>query len=137
MNKTGTVDRVFAVVAGIVMAAGGIKRALAHEGKKLRRGAGERRCALRSVVRVRDLRVVRNRIPRKAERRRGHDDAGGSSVANVASEARVGHYIIGPATLVVKAERVSAREGHANAFTDHERQGSSHARNDQTILARS
>src|SRR5262249_8381434 len=43
MNKAGAVDRVFAVVAGVMMAAAGIDGALPYERKALRVGVDGRR----------------------------------------------------------------------------------------------
>ena len=52
MNQARAVDRVFAVIARVVMAAGNINGALPHEREQLCRRAGELRRGLRRIVRI-------------------------------------------------------------------------------------
>src|ERR1041385_710909 len=88
VNQTGAVNRIFAVVAGIVMSAGSINGALSDAREPLRRRAIERRGGLN---RVDVVAVAGNCRPRETKRGLRQGDAGGRGVANCMGKAGVRH----------------------------------------------
>ena len=132
MDQSGAVDRVFAVITGVVMAAADVDFAGADERVKAGVGIFElRRCvAWIFLGRSRDLRddflgalefEIRN--------------FGGSGVAGIVNESRKGQDVVRAAALVVKTERVSAREIGQSSIIYLKRIRGTHSGNTQPIGA--
>ncbi len=135
MNQAGAVDRVLAVIAGVMVAAGYVDGSLIDERKELRGRARERGGNLRWVVRVERVGVAGDRGPGKGIGRRRGGHTGRRGVAFVMNKARVGQCRVGAAALMIKAQGVGAGKGHSQSRIDREGQRSAQDRHHQAILA--
>jgi hypothetical protein len=112
------VDGVFAVIARVVVSTGNIDFAGVHERIKARGNAAEARRGVARVVRVIGGEIREGGIHGGEG---GAGDVGGRGVAGFVNVARERQGIIRAATLMVNAERVSARVERRHAFIDAER----------------
>ena len=101
MNQARAVDRVFAVVAGIMVSTGNINRSLVHVREELRRRIDQSRGDLNGIVRVQVGGIPGNGRPGKWIAGNGARNCRGRRVAHIVGEARVRHGGIGAAALMV------------------------------------
>jgi len=130
MREHGDVGRVLAVIAGIVMAAGDVDRALVDEGIELRGFARELRRGLQRIAGA----GPRDRGPRERVGRLRRRNFRGRDVTRVVDETGKRHLVGVAAALVIQAQCVGAEEAHRDAFIDDERQRSAHARDDEIVF---
>jgi hypothetical protein len=133
MDERSAVDRVFAVVAGIMMAAAHIDRAVVDEGIEasgdvLELGSGVARVVFAVGAFFGERFVYRFEFVRHAR------DFGGSGMARAMGKPGEGQGVIRSATLMIKAEGVGAGEGAGHAVIDEKRKRGAEAGDEQAIF---
>ena len=132
VREGGAVYGVFAVVTGVVVAAGDIDHAFVDERIELGRLAVE---LGRGVAGVGGEVAVfsGNGGPRerKSARRRRH--LGGRDVADVVDETGERHDVVRATALLIQPERVGAEERHRDALVDRERERGAEAGDDELV----
>ena len=134
MYQRRAVDRVLAVISGVVMTSGYIHLSLVHKRIELRRLVGEPRSALPRIVRIDLHRVVRNRVPRERKRGLRRRNCRPRRVTGVVHKARVRQRIVRPASLVIQSQGVGPREPHRDALIDQKRQRRAQSGHHQFVL---
>ena len=136
MDKLGAIAGVFAVVAGVEVAARDIDGALLDERIELGGLAGELRCDLGGVVGSLHAAIGGDGRPSEGELGIGlHGNLRGSGVIRRVDKAREGKVVARARALVIEAEGVGAREAHRDALVDEEGQGGAEAGHLKLILA--
>ena len=128
MDKERAVDCVFAVITGIVMPAGNFDFPAPHKGIEAGGGVFEgRRGMARFVGRINGFAGYDPPSVRKICFRQR--DSGEGDMARAVSVPRKRQHIVGPAPLMVHAQRVGPRQSCGHRFTDPEWIGGPELRN--------
>src|SRR6266480_259076 len=99
MNQRRAVDRVLAIIARIVMAAGNIHLSFIHERVALRALVRERRSGLHWIVRILLQGIVGYRVPGKRESGLRQRNTRRRGVASVVDKTRKRQRVVRAATL--------------------------------------
>src|ERR1043165_1612505 len=115
MDQLRAVPGVFAVITGVMMAAGNIHRPGGHEWIELCRLVGEQRRDLPRIIGIGGDPVARDDVPGAAERRLRTGHSGWRSMAGIVDKARVRERIACATTLFIQSEFVGTRERRRDA----------------------
>src|SRR5207247_6214818 len=118
MNQGRAVDRVFAVITGVVMAAGDVNGPFIYKRIELRRFVREQRRALRQIARIGSPSIVRDPVPREWKGRGRRRAGGWRGVAGTMDKTRERLRVARAPRLVINSQRVGPGKPQGNSFID-------------------